>query len=191
MDIESDRYSLLLLAGKLVCFFTSEARAQDAPRTTLHYNQEFDMQGSGDQSNYDGPEQRDIAPADARFSRGSVTVMALGFVTSPVDKAIGRRRMRNRSVTIGDKFGLTTILSGKFRAGQASIHPFQHEPRLSFLNWTTRPRRCAWRKGRSIVRVRECAKGDVYEIDAPNAVDARAVTIFVHIEAERAGFGDG
>src|SRR5260370_31903548 len=91
------RYSLLLLAGA-VAFAASAARAQDAPPDDANYNQNSDMQGSGDQSNYDGPENGQDPPT--RVARLSYVDGSVSFPPGgPGDWAPA---MRNRPVPSGD-----------------------------------------------------------------------------------------
>src|ERR1700722_438110 len=156
------RYSLLLLAG-VVAVATSAARAQDAPPNDPSYNQNSDMQGSGDQSNYDGPENGQDPPT--RVARLSFVDGSVSF--QPGGQGDWAQAMRNRPVTIGDKIWADNNSRAEIQAGQASIH-LSSMTALSFLNMDDQTTQMRLAEGTIYVRVRELREGDVYEIDAPN-----------------------
>ena len=156
------RYSLLLLAGA-VAFATSAARAQDAPPNDPNYNQNSDMQGSGDQSNYDGPENGQDPPT--RVARLSFVDGSVSF--QPGGQGDWAQAMRNRPVTIGDKIWADNNSRAEIQAGQASIH-LSSMTALSFLNMDDQTTQMRLAEGTIYVRVRELREGDVYEIGTPN-----------------------
>ena len=156
------RYSLLLLAGA-VAFATTAARAQDAPPNDPNYNQNSDMLGSGDQSNYDGPENGQDPPT--RVARLSYVDGSVSF--QPGGQGDWAQAMRNRPVTIGDKIWADNNSRAEIQAGQASIH-LSSMTALSFLNMDDQTTQMRLAEGTIYVRVRELREGDVYEIDTPN-----------------------
>src|SRR5216683_3451359 len=156
------RYSLLLLAGA-VAFCTSAARGQDAPPNDANYNQNSDMQGSGDQSNYDGPGNGQDPPT--RVARLSFVDGSVSF--QPGGQGEWAQAMRNRPVSIGDKIWADNNSRAELQAGQASIH-LGSITALSFLNLDGQTTQMRLAEGTLNFRLRELREGDVYEVDTPN-----------------------
>src|SRR6266702_4742692 len=151
------RFYPRLLAGALA-FGATAVLAQDA-----NYNQNSDMQGSGDQSNYDGPENGQDPPT--RVARLSYVDGSVSF--QPGGQGDWAQAMRNRPVTIGDKIWADNNSRAEIQAGQASIH-LSSMTALSFLNMDDQTTQMRLAEGTIYVRVRELREGDVYEIDTPN-----------------------
>src|SRR6266705_4136406 len=156
------RYSLLLLAGA-VAFAASAARAQDAPPDDANYNQNSDIQGSGDQSDYDGPENGQDPPT--RVARLSYVDGSVSF--QPGGQGDWAQAMRNRPVTIGDKIWADNNSRAELQAGQASIR-LSSMTALSFLNLDDQTTQMRLAEGSINFRIRELREGDVYEVDTPN-----------------------
>jgi hypothetical protein len=162
------RYSLLLLAGA-VAFGATTAHGQDAPPSganpnyNQNYNQNPDMQGNGDQSNYDGPENGQDPPT--RVARLSFVDGSVSF--QPGGQGDWAQAMRNRPVSIGDKIWADNNSRAEIQAGEASIH-LGSVTALSFLNMDDQSTQMRLAEGTINFRVRELREGDVYEVDTPN-----------------------
>ena len=162
------RYSLLLLAGA-VAFGATTAHGQDAPPSdansnySQNYNQNSDIQGNGDQSNYDGPENGQDPPT--RVARLSFVDGSVSF--QPGGQGDWAQAMRNRPVSIADKIWADNNSRAEIQAGEASIH-LASMTALSFLNMDDQTTQMRLAEGTINFRVRELREGDVYEVDTPN-----------------------
>jgi len=162
------RYSLLLLAGA-VAFGATTAQGQDAPPSganpnyNQNYSQNLDMQGNGDQPNYDGPENGQDPPT--RVARLSFVDGSVSF--QPGGQGDWAQAMRNRPVSIGDKIWADNNSRAEIQAGEASIH-LGSMTALSFLNMDDQTTQMRLAEGTINFRVRELREGDVYEVDTPN-----------------------
>jgi len=156
------RYSLLLLAGTLAFATTAAyAQAQDAPPSDAGAN--YNMQASGDQSNYDGPDNGQDPPT--RVARLSFVDGSVSF--QPGGQGDWAQAMRNRPVSIGDKIWSDNNSRAEIQAGDASVH-LASMTALSFLNMDDQTTQMRLAEGTINIRVRELREGDVYEVDTPN-----------------------
>jgi FecR protein len=156
------RYSLLLLAGAFAFATTAAyAQAQDAPPSDTSAN--YDMQASGDQSNYDAPDNAQDPPT--RVARLSFVDGSVSF--QPGGQGDWAQAMRNRPVSIGDKIWADNNSRAEIQAGDASVH-LASMTALSFLNMDDQTTQMRLAEGTINFRVRELREGDVYEVDTPN-----------------------
>src|SRR5207253_6571381 len=128
-----------------------------------NYSQNSDIQGNGDQSNYDGPESGQDPPA--RVARLSFVDGSVSF--QPGGQGDWGQATRNRPVTIGDKIWSDYDSRAELQVGQASIH-LSSNTALSFLNLDDQTTQMRLAEGSINFRIRELREGDVYEIDTPN-----------------------
>jgi hypothetical protein len=156
------RYSLLLLAGAFAFAATAAyAQAQDAPPSDTSAN--YDMQASGDQSNYDAPDNGQDPPT--RVARLSFVDGSVSF--QPGGQGDWAQAMRNRPVSIGDKIWADNNSRAEIQAGDASFH-LASMTALSFLNMDDQTTQVRLAEGTINFRIRELREGDVYEVDTPN-----------------------
>jgi hypothetical protein len=156
------RYSLLLLAGAFAFATTAAyAQAQDAPPSDTSAN--YDMRASGDQSNYDAPDNGQDPPT--RVARLSFVDGSVSF--QPGGQGDWAQAMRNRPVSIGDKIWADNNSRAEIQAGDASFH-LASMTALSFLNMDDQTTQVRLAEGTINFRIRELREGDVYEVDTPN-----------------------